>query len=114
MDHKSGPVVPYVIFLLAHMSCCGWITCHFFIGPSVVFLIGPCGVTTIPHVSFFYSTTCLNAVRPRVSILLGHMSRPGLPTFIALIQPRGRIDLYHVFCLYWPTCLVMDVTCVIH
>ena len=32
------PVVPHVSFLLAHVSCCSWITCHFFIGSSVVFL----------------------------------------------------------------------------
>ena len=114
MDHMSAPIVSHVSFLLAHVSCCGWVTCHFFIGPCVVFFIGPRGMTTIPCVSFFYTTTCLDAVYPRVSILLGHMSHPKLPTFLFLIWPRGRMDLYHVFCLYWPTCPVVAVTRVIH
>ena len=72
------------------------------------------GVTIIPHVSFFYSTTCLDVVRLRVSILLGHVSCPKLPTFPFLIRPHGRMDLYHVFCLYWPTCPIVAVTHVIH
>ena len=76
------PVVPHVSFLLAHVLCYSWVTCHFFIGPSVVFFIGPRGMTTIPHMSFFYSTTCLDAICPRVSILFGHVSCPKLPTFL--------------------------------
>ena len=76
--------------------------------------IGPRGVTTIPCVSFFFSTRCLDVVRPWVSILLGHVSCPELPTCLFLIRPRGRTDLYHVFCLYWPTCPVVALTRVIH
>jgi hypothetical protein len=91
---------------LGHVSLLYWTNCRIFIGPR--------DVTTIPHVSFFYSTTCLNVLRLRVSILLGHMSRPGLPTFLFLIQPRGRMDLYHIFCLYWLTCPVVAITRVIH
>jgi len=80
----------------------------------VSYFIVPRGVTTIPHVSFFYSTTCLNSVHPCVSILLGLVSRPELPTCLFLIQPRGRMDLYHVFCLCWPTCPILALTRVIH
>ena len=76
--------------------------------------IGPHGVTIIPRVSFFYSTRCLDVVCLCVSILLGHVSCPELPMFLFLIRPCGRMDLYHVFCLYRPTCRVMAVTCVIH
>ena len=57
---------------------------------------------------------CHYVVRPCVSILLGHVSRPKLPTFLFLIRPRGMMDLYQVFCLYWPTCHVMAVTRDIH
>jgi hypothetical protein len=91
---------------LGHVSLLHWTKCRIFIGPR--------GVTTIPRVSFFYSTTCLDDVRLCVSILLGHMSRPKLSTCLFLIQPRGRMDLYHIFCLYWPTCPVMAITRVIH
>ena len=42
------------------------------------------------------------------------MSCPELPMFLFLIRPCGRMDLYHVFCLYWPTCRVVAITRVIH
>jgi hypothetical protein len=61
-----------VVLRLGHVSLLHWTMCHIFIGPR--------GMTTIPRMSFFYSTTCLNVVRPHVSILLGHMSRLELPT----------------------------------
>ena len=80
--------------------------CHIFIGPH--------GVTTIPHVSFFYSTMCLDVVHPRVSILLGHVSPPELPTRLFFIRLHGRTDLYHIFGLYWPMCHVLSLTHVIH
>ena len=66
-----------VMLWLGNVSLLYWTKCHIFIGPH--------GVTTIPRVSFFYLTTCLNVVCPRVSILLGHVSRPELPTFLFLI-----------------------------
>ena len=114
LDHMWGPccstcqfsIGTRVVLRLGHMSLLHWIMCSIFIDPR--------GVTTIPHVSFFYSTMCLDAICPRVSILLGHVSRPKLPMFLFLIRPRGRMDLYHVFCLYWPTCCVVAVTRVIH
>ena len=34
--------------------------------------------------------------------------------FLFLIRPRGRMDLYHIFCLYCPTCPVVAITHVIH
>ena len=98
MDHMLGPcstcqfsIGTWVVLRLGHVSLLHWTKCHIFIGPH--------GVTTIPCVSFFYSTTCLDVVCPLVSILLGHMSRPELLMFLFLIWPRGRMDLYHVFCL---------------
>jgi hypothetical protein len=91
---------PSVGTLLFHMSVfCGWVMCHFFIGPSVIFFIGPHGVTKILRVSFFYSTTCLDVVRPFVSILLGHVSSPELPRFLFLIQPCGRICTIYFVCI---------------
>ena len=114
LDHMSGP-------FLFHMSVFYWHTYRVAIGSRVTssldqvsYFYGPHGVTTILCVSFFYSTTCLDVVRPRVSILLGHVSHPELPTFLFLIRPCGRMDLYHVFCLYWPTCPVLALTHVIH
>jgi hypothetical protein len=80
--------------------------CRIFIGPRVV--------TIIPSMSLFYSTMCLDAIRPRVSILLGHVSHPELPMYLFLIQPHSRTDLYHVFGLYWPMCPVLALTLVIH
>ena len=60
------PIVSHVSFLLPHMSCCGWIMCHFFIGPCVIFywstwlfLIGPRVTALSIHISYFYSTTWL-------------------------------------------------------
>jgi len=114
LDHVSGPccstcqfsIGTRVVLRLGHVSLLRWTKCRIFIGPH--------GMTTIPRVSFFYSTMCRDAIRLRVSILLGHVSRPELPMFLFLIRPRGRMDLYHVFCLYWPTCPVVVVTRVIH
>ena len=111
LDHVSGPccsksIGTRVVLRLGHVSVLHWTKCRIFIGPH--------GMTTIPCVSFFYSTTCLDVVRPCVSILLGHVSCPELPTFLFLIWPHSRMDLYHVFCLYWPTSHVMAVTRVIH
>jgi hypothetical protein len=63
-----------VVLRLGHVSLLHWTKCHIFIGPH--------GMTTIPRVSFFYSTTCLDSVRPHVSILLGHVSCPELPTYL--------------------------------
>ena len=85
LDHILGPccstcqfyIATRVVLWLGHVSLLHWTKCRIFIGPR--------GVTTIPHVSFFYSTTCLDVVCLRVSILLGHVSRPELPTFLFLI-----------------------------
>ena len=83
LDHMLGPCYSTcqftngtrVVLRLGHVSLLHWTKCHIF--------IGSCGVTTIPRMSFFYSTTCLDVVRLRVSILLGHVSRPELPTFFS-------------------------------
>ena len=114
LDHVWGPccstcqfsIGTRVVLRLGHVSLLHWTTCCIF--------IGPCGMTTIPCVSFFYSTMCLDTVRPRVDILLGHMSRPKLPMCLFLIRPHGRTDLYHVFYLYWPTWPVVALTHIIH
>jgi hypothetical protein len=114
LDHMSGPccftcqfsIDTRVVLWLGHMSLLHWTKCRIFIGPR--------GMTTIPCMSFFYSTTYLDAVCPRVSILLGHVSCLELPTCLFLIRPHGRMDLYHVFCLYWLMCPVVAVTRVIH
>ena len=95
-----------VVLRLGHVSLLHWTKCRIFIGPR--------GVTTIPRVSFFCSTTCLDVVRPCVSILLGHVSCPKLAMCLFFIRPRGRMDLYHIFCLYGPTCPVVALTRVIH
>jgi len=113
-DHVSGPccstyqfsIGTRVVLRLGDVSLLHWTMCCIF--------IGPCGVTTIPCVSFFFSTTCLDAVRQCVSILLGHVSRPELPSCLFLIRSYGRTDLYHVFGLYWPTCPILALTRVIH
>ena len=66
MDHVSGPIVPHVSFLLAHVSCCGWVMCHFFIGPCVIFLL--------VHVAVSYSIMC-HGVSIHVSFFLfGHVA----------------------------------------
>ena len=66
LDNASVSVVPHVSFLWAHVSCCGWITCHFF--------IGPCGVFLLVHVVVSYSTTRHDTVRPCFTFLFGHMA----------------------------------------
>ena len=114
LDHVLGPYCStcqfsigiWVVLRLGHVSLLHWTRCRIFIGPH--------GVTTIPHVSFFYSTMCLDDVHPHVGILLGHVSHCELPMCLSLIWTCGRMDLYHVFCLYWPTCPVMAITHVIH
>jgi hypothetical protein len=87
-----------VVLRLGHVSLLHWTMCRIF--------ISPCGVTTIPCVSFFYSTTCLDVVHPRVSILLGHVSGPELPTclfFYSTTWQHGFVPhiwfvLAHVSC----------------
>ena len=66
MDHVSDPVVPHVSFLLVHVSWCGWITCHFF--------IGPCGIFLLVHVVVSYSTMHHGTIHPRFAFLFGHVA----------------------------------------
>jgi len=119
------------------MSVFYWHTCRVAVGSRVTssldqvsYFYGPHGMTIIPHMSFFYSTTCLNFVRPRVSILLGHMSCPELPTRLFFdsttwqdgFVPRIWFVLAHVSCPSTYTChslvcrrvrfLFNDVSCV--
>jgi hypothetical protein len=108
--HVSGSSEPRVGFLMFHMSvfyghvsCCGWVTCHFF--------IGPCGVFLLVHVVVSYSTTRHGVVRPRVPFLFGrmawrhpstcrflmaHVSCPGYFTCHALAPPRAAFLFDHV------------------
>jgi hypothetical protein len=101
----GSPVVPHVSFLLAHMSCCGWVTCHFFIGPYVIFWL--------VHVAVSYSTTRHGAVRLCFVFLFGHMAwrlpsmcqifnRPRvMPTYFtchALVHPCVAFLFDHVAC----------------
>jgi hypothetical protein len=93
------------VFLLAHVSCCGWITCHFFIGPCVVFLL--------VHMVVSYSSTWHGAILPRVvflfghvasrlsstcRILIAHVSSPGYFTCHALVRPRVALLFDYVAC----------------
>ena len=79
LDHMSDPccstclfsISTRVVLRLGHVSLLHWTMHHIF--------VGPCGVTIIPRMSFFYLITCLDVLRPCVSILLGHVSRPELP-----------------------------------
>jgi hypothetical protein len=99
------PVVPHVSFLLAHVSCYGWITCHFFIGPCIIFLL--------VHVAVCYSTTSYGTDRPcfvflfgnvawrlpfTCQILIAHMSCPGYFTCHALVHPCVVFLFDHVAC----------------
>ena len=114
LDHVWGPccstcqfsIGTCVVLWLGHVSLLHWTMCHIFIGPR--------GVTTIPCMSFFYSTMCIDDVRLHVCILFGHVSRPELPTCLFLIRPHGMMDLYHIFSLYWPMCPILALTCVIY
>ena len=92
-------------------------------------VVESCVTFSLYHVSYFYWSTWRDHNTPRVFLLLDHVSRcctsacqyfigprviPCAIHIFFLIRPRGRMDLYHVFCLFWPTCSVMAITCVIH
>jgi hypothetical protein len=61
LDHMSVACCFTYQFSTAHVSYCSWITCHFFFGPRVIFLL--------VLVSVSYLTTCHDVVRPRVVFL---------------------------------------------
>ena len=96
LDHVLGPCCFTCLFSIGtHMSCCGWVTCHFFIGPCVVFLLVHVAVLYLTrvtvlsiHVSFFDSATWLDGFLPRVGFLLAHVSCHGYFTCHALVHPR--------------------------
>jgi len=54
---------------------------------------------------------CHDIVRPCVSFLVDHVSRPKLPMRLFFIRPCGRTDLYHILDLYWPRVLSLLYTC---
>ena len=67
-------VIPHVSFLLARGSCCGWVMCHFFIGPSVIFLLStwrdhntPHVFLLLNHVSRCCTSVCQYFIRQRVA-----------------------------------------------
>ena len=73
LDHVSGPYCSTVSFPLAHVSCCGWVMCHFFIGPCVVFLLvtwrdhnTPRVFLLLDHVSRCYTSACQYFIQPHV------------------------------------------------
>ena len=81
-----------VAFRLEQVSLLHWTMCHIFIGPR--------GITTIPCMSFFYLTTYHDVVCLCVSILLGHVSRPELPTRLFLFDHMaGRICTTCLVCI---------------
>ena len=84
------PVVPHVSFLWAHVSCCGWITCHFF--------IGSCGIFLLVHVVVSYSTTRHGTVRPRFTFLFGHVAWRYPSTCRIFNSPCVVLWLFHVSC----------------
>jgi hypothetical protein len=97
------PVVTHVNFLWAHVSCCGWITCHFFIGRCGVFLLVPFFIqprvtALFVHVSHFYSATWLDDVLPRVGFLIAHVSCSGYFTCHALVPPYVAFLFNHMAC----------------
>jgi hypothetical protein len=110
LDHMSCPLV---MFLLAHVSCCCWSTCHFLIGLCTVYLLVhvvwpqyPTCLFLLDHVSQCCTSVC--------QFLVDHVSCPNLPTCLFFIRPRDRMDLYHILDLDWPTCRVLALTRIIH
>ena len=104
---------PRVGTRLFHMSIFYWHTCRVAVGSHVTSLLD--------HVSYFYRSMWRDHNTSHVFLLLDHVSRcctfacryfigprvaPWAIHMSFLIQPHGRMDLYHVFCLYWPTCPV--------
>jgi hypothetical protein len=100
-------------FLLAHVSCWRWSTCHFLIGLCTVYLLVHVVWPQYPT-CLFYLTTCHNVVHLCVSFLVDHVSCPNLSTCLFFIRPRDRMDLYHILDLDWPTCRVLALTHVIY
>jgi len=98
LDHVSAPVVPHVCFLLAHVSRCCWVTCHFFIRPCVVFLL--------VHVAVSYSTICHCAIRPCFVFLFGHMTWWLSSMCRIFISPHAVPWLFHVSCTGSSTCRI--------
>jgi len=71
MDHISGPVVPRVSFILAHVLVA--VVSLFLLVYMVFFLIRPRVKILSVHVSVFYSATRLDDFVPHVRFLLVHM-----------------------------------------
>jgi hypothetical protein len=97
------PVVTYVSFLWAHVSCCGWITYHFFIGPCCVFLL--------VHVAISYSTTRHDTVRPCFEFLFGHVAwrHPSMRQIFN--RPCVVLWLFHGSCTGSSTCRIFIWSC---
>jgi hypothetical protein len=100
---------------LDHMSLHHWTKCHIFIGPrgmttihhvsfftrahvmlcmsACLFLSGPRITPWTSHASFFDSTTWQDGFVPRVGFVLAQVSYPGSYTCHSLICPRVRFYL---------------------
>ena len=116
MDHVSGPCCSTCQFSIGtYVSCCGWVMCHFFIRPCVVFLL--------VHVAVSYSTTCHGAVHPCFIFLFGHVAWRlpstcqifishvpchGYFTCHALVRPRVVFLFDHVACPGCTTCSTIN------
>jgi hypothetical protein len=95
-EPRVGPVVLHVCFLFAHVSCCGWVTCHFFIGPCVVFLL--------VHMAISYLTTCHGAICLCFIFWFSHVAW-WLPSMCQIfVSPRVVPKLFHVSCTSSSTC----------
>jgi len=116
IDHMPGPYCSTCQFSIGtSVSCCGWVMCHFFIGPCVIFLLVHVVVsysTSVMvlsiHVLFFYSATWLDGFLPRVGFLLAHVSCHGYFMCHALVHPCVAFLFDHVAYLGSTTCTTIN------
>jgi len=102
--------VPFVRFLLTHVSCCGYSSVTSSLDHVSYFYWSTWLDHDIPRV-FFYLTMCHDVVRPRVSFLVDHVSRPKLPTRLFLFDHVvGRICTMSWICI-GPRVLSLLYTC---
>ena len=75
-----------------------WRCCRIFIGDTCHFFIGPCVVFLLVHMAVLYSTTCNSAVSPCFIFLFGHVAWRLPSTWWIFITPRVMPWLFHVSC----------------
>ena len=103
-------VVPFVRFLLAHVSCCSCSSVTSSLDHVSYFYWSTWLGHNISRV-FFYLTMCHDVVRPCVSFLVDHVSRPKLPTRLFLFDHVvGRICTMSWICI-GPRVLSLLYTC---